>query len=87
MNSLLFYERSPSFCERDQSQEIAGTTGRRCNRARAAPARGSCSSLCCGRGHDLLRTHHSQRCRCRFHWCCRVECDTCERDEWVAVCK
>ncbi|XP_026462706.1 protein Wnt-10a-like [Ctenocephalides felis] len=86
--SLLYYERSPNFCDADSAADIAGTSGRRCtHNATQDAALDSCSTMCCGRGYNLIREHYVSRCNCRFHWCCTVDCDTCERDEWIAVCK
>ncbi|XP_014249804.1 protein Wnt-10a [Cimex lectularius] len=83
--SILFYEKSPSFCELDTRLEVPGTTGRICNRN----GRGvdGCGSLCCGRGYNIIRRRKTDRCNCKFHWCCYVTCRNCTSDEWITVCK
>ncbi|KAG5675873.1 hypothetical protein PVAND_005741 [Polypedilum vanderplanki] len=83
-NSLFYFQKSPNFCERDTLSDIAGTHGRRCNRN--STGSDSCSSLCCGRGYNLVKEVTNQRCNCRFHWCCYVECQTCEVVEWISIC-
>ncbi|XP_045511289.1 protein Wnt-10a [Colias croceus] len=84
--SLLFFEKSPSFCEADPKLESSGTSGRVCRTGRTSRT-GSCDLLCCGRGHDLIRKSSIKPCNCTFHWCCRVDCQKCQDDKWVAVCK
>lgn len=83
-NSLFYFQKSPNFCEKDAMSDIEGTHGRKCNRT--STGSDSCSSLCCGRGYNLVKEVTNQRCNCRFHWCCYVECHTCEQVEWVSIC-
>ncbi|KAJ6649153.1 Protein Wnt-10b [Pseudolycoriella hygida] len=83
-NSLFYYQRSPNFCDKDPSSDIQGTIGRKCNRT--GTGSGSCSSMCCGRGYNLLKERRVERCNCKFHWCCYVECEICEIEEWISVC-
>jgi wingless-type MMTV integration site family, member 10 len=83
-NSLFYFQKSPNFCEKDSISDIAGTHGRRCNQWSFGSD--SCTSLCCGRGYYLVKEVTKQRCHCRFHWCCDVECQTCEQIEWISIC-
>ncbi|XP_034474118.1 LOW QUALITY PROTEIN: protein Wnt-10b [Drosophila innubila] len=82
--SLFYYQRSPNFCERDLGADIQGTVGRKCNRNTTTSD--GCASLCCGRGHSQVKERRAERCRCKFEWCCTVECDECHIEEWISVC-
>lgn len=69
--NLIYYQRSPSYCEKEKHVDILGTTGRFCNRSSTGVD--NCSTLCCGRGYDLVRKIDTVSCNCRFEWCCKVE--------------
>ena len=47
----------------------------------------SCDLLCCGRGYNTHQYMRSWQCHCKFHWCCRVTCQTCSEHSEEYTCK
>lgn len=83
--SLVYYERSPTFCDADPTLGVSGTTGRPCNTT--SDGANGCQKLCCGRGYFTVKVKKSEKCNCRFHWCCNVTCERCNNSTWITVCK
>ncbi|KAG8182457.1 hypothetical protein JTE90_020378 [Oedothorax gibbosus] len=81
--SLAFLENSPDYCRANLSAGFPGTIGRECSRETGknvtARERNSCKNLCraCGRTVKMKKVDVMTRCKCKFNWCCTVECSTC----------
>lgn len=84
-SDLVYFEKSPNFCEPDAALGLPGTVGRHCNRSTDQPD--SCETLCCGRGYNTLSLTTTHQCQCQFQWCCDVICKKCTQTDWVTVCK
>lgn len=82
---MIYFERSPTYCDTVSDIGIIGTEGRVCNNT--SNDLNSCSTLCCGRGYFTVKVRRIEKCNCEFHWCCYVVCQKCEYDEWVTICK
>ncbi|NP_001310746.1 protein Wnt-7b-like precursor [Parasteatoda tepidariorum] len=82
---LVYLEKSPNYCEADPMKGSTGTSGRLCNRT----SRGTdgCDLLCCGRGYNTHQFTRTAQCRCKFHWCCYVDCRVCTERTEVYSCK
>ncbi|XP_012054957.1 PREDICTED: protein Wnt-7b [Atta cephalotes] len=79
-SELVYLQPSPNYCEPDLAQGSLGTQGRYCNRT--STETDGCDLMCCGRGYNTHQFTRTWQCRCKFHWCCRVHCETCmERTE------
>lgn len=64
---------------------FAGTQGRQCNRT--SHGMDGCNLMCCGRGYNTQKMTVRERCDCKFHWCCYVECKMCTQTVEVHTCK
>jgi len=84
-NDLVFIKESPNYCHHNSTTGSLGTIGRVCQ----ADSKGvdGCEQMCCGRGYNKIKTKVRERCKCKFHWCCYVECKTCTKPVELTVCK
>ncbi|CAK8686121.1 unnamed protein product [Clavelina lepadiformis] len=65
-SELVFLRKSPDACS---------TFGRRCSSDITSPD--NCDVMCCGRGYSTRFRYATTECKCKFKWCCKVDCDTC----------
>ncbi|XP_050590610.1 protein Wnt-7b isoform X1 [Bombus affinis] len=84
-SDLVFLQPSPNYCEPDLAQGSLGTQGRYCNRT--SKGTDGCDLMCCGRGYNTHQFTRTWQCRCKFHWCCRVHCETCTERTEEYTCK
>ncbi|QHR78469.1 hypothetical protein KM759_gp053 [Lymphocystis disease virus 4] len=83
--SLVYIERSPTYCERNEIVGSVGTYGRFCNRT--SSHKDGCEIMCCGRGYNIQQHIKMYQCNCKFYWCCFVTCDTCSKKINIFTCK
>ncbi|XP_067126480.1 protein Wnt-7b-like [Centruroides vittatus] len=82
---LVYLEKSPNYCEKDLSVGSLGTVGRLCNRT--SSDMDGCGLLCCGRGYNTHQYNKTWQCKCKFHWCCFVDCQVCSERTEEYTCK
>lgn len=81
---LVYLDDSPDFCESNPDIGSLGTRGRLCNRT--SNNLDGCTIMCCGRGYYVILKEVEEDCNCKFHWCCRVDCDKCKQTIEEAYC-
>jgi len=81
---LVYLTTSPDYCEYDVKKGSLGTKGRECDPT--SKGIDGCDLLCCNRGYTTRRERRTERCKCKFHWCCYVECEECVRDVQISTC-
>ncbi|CAH1795484.1 unnamed protein product [Owenia fusiformis] len=82
---LVYLDKSPDYCTFNDTLGNRGTEGRECRRPKKGDnpfdkhAKGSCRRLCsaCNLAVEKKPVEISERCNCKFHWCCEVKCDQC----------
>jgi len=82
---LVYSQDSPDYCLRNRRVGSLGTRGRQCD-PRSMSFDG-CEILCCGRGYRTKKVTLVENCRCRFHWCCEVVCQTCFVTKTIHRCR
>ena len=82
---LVYLVESPDYCVADRSRGVLGTAGRVCN----VTSQGidGCELLCCHRGYITKVEETKDMCNCKFHYCCRVDCEPCVKRVEVHICR
>ena len=77
--NLVYLDDSPSYITRNDSLGIDGILGRSCRRDMSDDKCELFTAICDSIGlNPTIVEHYKQvKCRCKFAWCCRVECETC----------
>lgn len=81
--SLVYLENSPNYCRENVTEGWPGMRGRQCSRrkkdASSLQERRSCRKLCraCGLKVKKKQAIKQNLCKCKFFWCCDVQCETC----------
>ncbi|KAF7662825.1 hypothetical protein LDENG_00226380 [Lucifuga dentata] len=81
---LIYLENSPDYCKKNTSLGLYGTEGREClqhGEGLTQWERRSCRRLCheCGLRVEERRMEVISSCNCKFHWCCKVNCEDCSQ--------
>ncbi|XP_067374821.1 protein Wnt-8a-like [Channa argus] len=81
---LIYLEDSPDYCRSNVSLGLYGTEGRECmqhGEGLTQREKRSCRRLCheCGLRVEEKRTEVVSSCNCKFHWCCKVDCEDCSQ--------
>lgn len=82
---LVYFKESPDFCQPNRKLGILGIRGRLCNKG--SPGNDGCRTMCCGNGYNTIERSSKVQCECKFVWCCKVQCDICEKDWFDYRCK
>ncbi|KAG9511049.1 Protein Wnt-1, partial [Fragariocoptes setiger] len=90
ISDLLYLNRSPDFCSPLKNINFKGIKGRPCRPDKrdlaGGPVSGTCSDLCCNRGHETSLRLDLVRCNCRFKFCCRLVCEQCLKQSLAHRC-
>jgi len=81
LDSLVFMQDSPNYCEHDSRGLWKGTRGRQCSKdgSGSLEERLSCQQLCRVCGYRVRSQHlrSERRCNCKLVWGFRLQCDVC----------
>lgn len=83
---LVFLDSSPNYCLRNKTAGSLGLLGRTCRSDDVSTS--ECVSLCesCNLGHRTVEQSKGVKCKCKFVWCCSVECETCTKTYSLTTC-
>lgn len=84
---LVYLDSSPNYCVRNSTVGSPGMLGRICRGDEVSTDK--CKSLCnaCGLRHQTIQEVKTIKCKCKFVWCCSVQCDECTSKFSVTTCK
>ena len=83
---MIHFGHSPNYCKANSDYNIAGIEGRECTLKNSLSSQ-HCDNLCCDHGYENVTVTEKRSCNCKFVWCCRVVCDTCDIARVIQRCK
>ena len=83
---LAFFESSPNYCHENRATGFPGMRGRQCVVGRDSSEK--CERMCtsCQLQFRPDVRIETEKCKCRFEWCCRVTCQTCLKQVKLVTC-
>ena len=81
-DKLVYSEKTPNKCEKDEKFGMLASEGRECTLKGA----NSCKKLCCKGKYEAVKIKSIEQSNCRFNWCCSVECDEKQVEETKYYC-
>ena len=83
---LVYLDASPDYCVRNITVGSHGMLGRTCNSDDVSVSK--CKSLCnsCKLRSRTVELSKLVDCRCKFVWCCSIECEKCTKKYSVTTC-
>ena len=84
-SEIAYQSKSPNFCTANPLLGISGTKGRVCDKN--SDSTDGCRLMCCGRGMVTTEGYSKVKCNCKFIWCCRIQCDLCDKFWTKTTCK
>ena len=83
---LVYLEASPNYCLRNDTVGSPGMLGRTCRSDEASTSK--CRGLCetCRLKHKTVEQSKQIKCKCKFIWCCSVQCETCTSQYSLTTC-
>ena len=85
-SKMIHFNISPDYCMANSDYNITGIEGRECTLKNKLSSQ-HCDNLCCDHGYENVTVSEKGSCNCKFVWCCRVECDTCNITRIIHRCK
>ena len=73
---MIYFDPSPNYCIADPYYNITGIAGRACTLNYTSSSH-HCDNLCCDHGYETFTFTKPIPCKCKFIWCCKVECEIC----------
>ena len=82
---LVYLDNSPDFCVRNVTAGSLGVLGRTCSEDGGVD---KCVSLCDSCRLRSRTVEHSKQvpCRCKFVWCCSIQCKECTKRYSITTC-
>ena len=85
---LVYLDSSPGICERNETLGYPGMLGHSCKKEASEDKCEMFTDICnyCKLKVKTVESYKQVKCRCKFVYCCKVECETCTKKHSVMTC-